>query len=146
MRDHPHPLHRPVIDAGVVGQQAFDALLQRRQRAGEHAAAGAHQQLLRGQQRIEFFRTQPQAGQFEAFAFPRHVAEAGFAIALDRRHQRIAQVGQVAVGGGARTTQLLLQALDRDRVAGGLEDAVQGGDAFDLVHAPIMAEPWPFSW
>ena len=91
--------------------------------------------------RIQLFRTQPQARQFEAFALAGLVAEAGFAIAFDRRHQRIAQVGQVAIGGGARAAQFLLQALDRDRVARGLEDAVQGGDAFDLVHGgTIMAE------
>ena len=128
----------------MVGQQAFDAFLQRRQRTGQHTATGAHQQLLCREQRVEFFRTQPQARQFEALAFPGLVAEPGFAITLDRRHQRIAQIGQVAVGGGARAAQFFLQALDRDRIARGLEDAVQGGDAFELVHAPIMTEPWPF--
>ena len=152
VRDDAHPVDRPLRHAGVVGQQALDPLLQRCQRARQHATARAHQQLLRGQQRVEFFRTQPQAGQFETLALRGVIAEAGLAIALDGRHQRIAQIGQVAVDRRARTAQLLLQPLHRDRITGSLQDAVQGGDAFDLVHGRhgrgrvrIIAEAWPFS-
>ena len=140
VRDHPHPVHRPVAGPGLRGQQAFDARLQRRQRRGQHAGTGTRQQLLRRQQGIQFFRTQPHAGQFEAVALFGRVAEAGLAVAFHRRHQGIAQEGQVAIDGGTRAAQFFLQPRHGDRIAGGLERAVQGGDAFVAVHASIMSE------
>ena len=111
------------------------ALLQRRQRGGQHAAAAARQQLLRGQQRVQLLGVQPQARQLEAVAFAGVVAEAGFAIAHHRRHQRVAQEREVAIDGGARAAQFVLQPRHRHRAARGLEDAVQADDAFVTVHA-----------
>ena len=143
MRDDAHAFDRPALAApacrvGMLVEQFLDALLQRRQRAGQHAAAAAREQLLGRQQRVQLFRIQPQPRQFEAVAFAGVVAEAGLAVADHRRHQRVAQEGQVAIDGGARAAQFLLQPRHRHRIARGLEDAVQGEDAFVAVHARIM--------
>ncbi|UDI79997.1 hypothetical protein XCM_3405 [Xanthomonas citri pv. mangiferaeindicae] len=140
MWNDPHPIHRPLRDAGLGSQQSFDALLQRCQHRGQHPAAGAREQLLRGQQRVQFFRTQPQAGQFEAVAFAGEIAKARFAIAFHRRHQRVAQKRQIAVDSCTGTAQLILQPRHRDRVACRFEQAMQGVDAFVAVHASIMSE------
>ena len=142
VRHHPHPFHRPAPAAGLFGQQRLDPLLERRQRAGQHAAAGARQQLLRRKQRVQLLRTQPQAGEFEAIGLLLVVAEAGLAVAHHRRHQRIAQEGQVAIDGRARTAQFLLQPRYSHRVARGLEDAVQRGDAFVAVHRCLVRRPF----
>jgi hypothetical protein len=64
--------------------------------------------LLRGEQGVQFFGIQPQAGQFEALAFFRVVTEAGFAVAHDRCHQRVAQEGEVAIGRGPRAFEFVL--------------------------------------
>ena len=134
VRDHAHALDRHAAAAGVLVEQLLDAVLQRRQRVRQHAAAAAQQQLLRGQQRVQLVRTQPQARQLEALALAVVVAESGLAVADHRRHQVVAQVGEVAVDGRARAFELLLQALHRHRVARTGEDAVQGVDAFDAFH------------
>ena len=68
------------------------------------------QQLLRGEQRVQFVRVQPQARQLEAPAFVGVVAEAGLAVADHRRHQPVAQEGEVAIDGGARAFEFVLQA------------------------------------
>ena len=103
----------------------------------QHAAAGADQQLVRGQQRMQFVGIQPQAGQLEALGFLLVVAEAALAgrVALDRRAERVAQEGDVAVEGGPRTIQLIHQPRERHRITRHLQVAVQGEDAFVTVHA-----------
>src|SRR5690606_17668360 len=141
VRDHAHAFDRPVLAGRMLVEQLVDARLQRRQRARQHPATAAREQLLGGQQRVQFVGIEPQAGQFEAPALLGVVAEAGFAVADHRRHQRVAQEGQVAVDRGAGAFELFAQARHRDRVARGLEDAVQGKDAFVSVHVPDYAPP-----
>jgi limonene-1,2-epoxide hydrolase len=85
------------------GQQAFDARLQRRQRRGQHARAGARaQRLFEASKAYSSSELSHTPGSFETVALLGRVAEAGLAVAFHRRHQRIAQERQVAVDGGAR--------------------------------------------
>src|SRR3546814_6892633 len=88
---------------------------------------------------------EPQAGQLETVAFVGVVAEARLAVADHRRHQPVAQEGQVAIDGGTRAFQFVAQPGHGHRVARGLEDAVQREDAFVSVHRAIMARAGVFS-
>jgi hypothetical protein len=130
----------------VLGQQLLDPALQRRQRRRQHPAAAAREQLLRGQQCVEFVGVEPQAGQLETVTLVGVVAEPRFAVAHHRRHQAVAQERQVAVDRGARAFQLFAQPGHRYRVARGPEDAVQREDAFVSVHGAIMARAGGFRW
>ena len=132
--DHAHALHRPALAAGLFLQQLLHARLQGRERGRQQAAAAAREQLLRGEQGVQLFGVEPQARQFEAIALGGVVLEAGLAVADHRRHQAVAEEGEVAVDGGARAAQLILQPRDGHRIARGLEEAVEGVDAFVAVH------------
>ena len=129
-----HALHRQFAARGVFVQQLLDPLLQWRQRVRQHPARVARQQLLRGEQGVQFLGRQPQPRQLEAVALVRVVAEAGVAVADHRRHQGVAQEGKVAIDGRSRAAEFVLQARHGHRVARGAQDAVQGDDAFVAVH------------
>src|SRR5690606_15875869 len=146
VRDHPHALDRPRLAGRVFGQQFLDPALQRRQRRRQHPAAAAREQLLRGEQRVQLVGVEPQSGQLEPVALVGVVAEARLAVADHRRHQSVAQEGQVAVDGGARAFEFVAQPGHGHRVARRLEDAVQREDAFVSVHGAIMARLGTFRW
>ncbi len=92
------------------------------------------------EQRLQFLARQPQARQLEAFGLIGGVAEGSLALAFDRRAKRVAQEGDVAVGRGARTLELIEQPRERHRVARALEDAMQRQYAFVAIHAAMVRE------
>jgi len=117
----------------------FDARLERRQRAGQHAGSAAADQFVEREQRRQLVGGEPQARQFEALAFDLLVAECGVlaARAFDRRAQRIAQESNIAVQRGARAFQLVHQFGQRHRIMRRLQQAMQGEDAFVAVHGGL---------
>ena len=83
---------------------------------------------------------EPEARQLEPLGLFARVADRRFfaLAALDRRAERIAQERDVAIERRARAAELVLQMLQRDRIARGLEQPVQRQDAFVAVHRPIV--------
>ena len=57
---------------------------------------------------------------------------------LDRRAERVTQECDVAIQRRARAAELVLEMLQRDRITRGLEQPVQGQDAFVAVHRAIV--------
>ena len=95
------------------------------------------EQVLHGEQGVDFRGVEPQAGQFElaagrAVAFIVAVA-AGVAVPGDGRVEAIAQVFEVALDGGGRDFQRFDEDLKRDDAAFG-DELVDFVEAFGAIH------------
>ena len=108
--DHAHALDRPALAAGLFAPAAFRS----RCCSGASAVDSTPPPLRESNccaassacSSSEFSH---RPGQLEAIALAGVVAEAGLAVADHRRHQAVAEERKVAIDGGARAAQFLLQ-------------------------------------
>ena len=119
---HPHTTGHVGRHRGAAAQGLGQALAQRFDvRAQQAAGVQVGQQVLHGQQRVDFFGTEPQAGQFvlrthQLLAGVQQIATA-LAAEGHRHVHLVAQQGDVALERGRRDLQLGPQPLGREAAA-----------------------------
>jgi len=117
--------------AGETGKQGLDL------RPEQAAGVEVRQEMMHGQQGMDFLGAEPQAGQLIVRADPLsglfEAIAAEVAVEPDRRVQAVAHVGQVALERGPGDGETLLQRRTGDAVARA-EDLVDLVDSFHVVH------------
>ena len=116
-------------------QQGIDALLQGSQHRLQQAGLHIGQQLLHGQQRMQFRGVEPEPRQLVHGALGLVIAIAvEISVVDDGGIQVQAHVVDNALDGGAGAFQLFLQTPARDRLPRSLQDAVELENAVEAVH------------
>src|SRR5487761_2602974 len=110
---HAQDMHSPCNLIAIqmpACQNFFDAILDGFELRVEQSGLDLRQQLLRGQQRVDFSRTEPESGQFESLTFVRLIEVAvAQPVVLDRRIEIQTHFRNNAPDRGARTFEFFLQ-------------------------------------